>query len=384
LLPFFQSVVSFNHPGLLVTDSELARAKINIAAGLDPWLSSWNELTSISFADASYQSNAVSAIYRSADGVNAENGELLWHDIAAAFALGLRWKISGNDSYADTAGWILTSWGQTLTTLGGGGSDKYLTSGLQGYELANAAELLRDYEPFAANLSIVTDMLHDVFLPLNELFLRHEDPAEHNVLHFFANWELANIASMMAFGVLTDNTTAWDFAVNYLKNGTGNGAINHAVTNLVVEPETGNLLGQGQEEGRDQGHSVLDFQLLAAIAQQAWNQGEDLFAFNNSRILQGAEYFARYNLGYDVPFENYTNGIVSYSTISNASRGATRPTWELLYSHYTGVKGLDAPWTAEYLNYTLNAYGGFEGGAGSLGEGSGNYDGLGWGSLLYR
>lgn len=98
-----------------------------------------------------------------------------------------------------------------------------------------------------------------------------------------------------------------------------------------------------------------------------------------------AEYFARYNLGYDVPFVNYTNSIVFYDQISNASRGATRPTWELLYSHYVQIKGLDAPWTTEYLNYTLAGYGGgFEPGAGSLGEGSGNYDGLGWGSLLYH
>lgn len=89
-------------------------------------------------------------------------------------------------------------------------------------------------------------------------------------------------------------------------------------------------------------------------------------------------------MGNDVPFVNYTNSIVYYSEISNASRGATRPTWELLYSHYVQIKGLDAPWTTEYLNYTLSGYGGFEPGAGSLGEGSGHYDGLGWGSLLYH
>lgn len=73
-----------------------------------------------------------------------------------------------------------------------------------------------------------------------------------------------------------------------------------------------------------------------------------------------------------------------YSQISSASRGATRPTWELLYSHYVQIKGLEAPWTTKYLNYTINTYGGFEPGAGSLGEGSGKYDGLGWGSLLYH
>lgn len=85
-----------------------------------------------------------------------------------------------------------------------------------------------------------------------------------------------------------------------------------------------------------------------------------------------------------MPFVNYTNSIVFYSEVSEASRGATRPTWELLYSHYVQIKGMDAPWTTKYLNYTLTGYGGFEPGAGTYGEGSGHYDGLGWGSLLYH
>ena len=89
-------------------------------------------------------------------------------------------------------------------------------------------------------------------------------------------------------------------------------------------------------------------------------------------------------MGNDVPFEPYTNGIVSFDTISDASRGAIRPAWELLHSHYVQIKGLDAPWTTAYLNKSLEYFGGFEGGAGSWGEGSGHYDGLGWGSLLHH
>ena len=85
-----------------------------------------------------------------------------------------------------------------------------------------------------------------------------------------------------------------------------------------------------------------------------------------------------------MPFVPYTNGIVSYDIISDASRGAFRPTWELLYAHYAQVKGVDAPWTEKYKNYTVTQMGGFEGGGGSWGEGSGHYDGLGWGSLLYH
>ncbi|KAH7150356.1 chondroitin AC/alginate lyase [Dactylonectria estremocensis] len=372
------AVTAFSHPGLLVTDQDISRATKKIAAKQDPWLSSWDKLTSLEFSSASYTNGAVADVSR------ATNGELLWHDAAAAFNLALRWKISGNDTYADTAVAVLVAWAEELQTISGG-DEGYLMAGLQGYQLANAAELLRDYAPFAEDgLSTVTSMLTTIFLPMNLDFLNQVLGSQHNVLHFFANWELSNIASALAIGVLTDNQTTWDFAVDYFKNGVGNGAINHAITNIVEEPDTGNPLGQGQESGRDQGHSALDFQLLGVIGQQAWNQGEDLFSYNNSRILLGAEYFARYNLGHDVPFEPYTNGIVSYSTISEASRGAIRPAWELLYAHYVQLKGLDAPWTTEYLNNTLEYFGGFEGGAGSWGEGSGHYDGFGWGSLLHH
>jgi len=121
----------------------------------------------------------------------------------------------------------------------------------------------------------------------NMFFLNHEAGSEHNPKHFFANWELCNMASVMAFGVLTENQTLFDFSVEYFKTGIGNGAINNAISNLVQEPGTGKVIGQPQESGRDQGHTGLDFQLLGVIAQQAWNQGVDLYSYNSSRILLG-------------------------------------------------------------------------------------------------
>lgn len=278
---------AFVHPGLLVTTSDLDRAKAKIEAELDPWLSSWDKLTDSEYAQANYTNNAVEAIYRGSDGEHSANNELLWHDAAAAFMLALRWKISGDSSYADAAAAILKAWGEKLTLIGGD-MDAYLCSGFQGHELANAGELLRDYQPFVDDgFDTFTNMLNTVFLPMNLAFLNHELPAEHIWTHYFANWELGNMASAMAIAVLTENTTTWDFVVDYFKNGGGNGNINLAVSNLVEEPGTGTILGQGQESGRDQGHSALDQQMLGVVGQQAWNQGEDLFAYNNSRILQG-------------------------------------------------------------------------------------------------
>ncbi|KAM0359965.1 hypothetical protein ACHAP4_003586 [Fusarium culmorum] len=369
---------AFTHPGLLVSQSDIDRIQTKLAAKKEPWTASWEKLTSIPFGKADYRNNAVYEVNR------GQNGDALWHDAAAAFNLGLRWKVSRDEQFAEAASNILVAWADKLKVLSGG-DDAYLTAGLQGYELANAVELLHDYKPFVeSGRPKVIQLLNELFLPMNLDFLNQVLGSQHNVRHFFANWEQCNIASALAIAVVTENQTTWDFAIDYFKHGVGNGNINNAISNIVEEPGTGKLLGQGQESGRDQGHSSMNFQLLGAIGQQAWNQGEDLFAYNNSRILLGAEYFARYNLGNDVPFEPYTNGIVSFDVISDASRGAVRPAWELLYSHYVQLKGFEAPWTTAYLNNSLESFGGFEGGAGSWGEGSGHYDGLGWGSLLYR
>lgn len=283
LLPLLPLVSSFSHPGLLVAESDLIRLRGKLSAQLDPWQACWNKLVSMSPANIPYIPQAVSSVDRD----NEANADLLWQDAAAAFTLALRWKVEGNTSYADAAADILTSWSEKLISIGTN-DDQFLVAGLQGHQLANAGELLRDYIPFRENgLDNFRTMMVDVFLAKNIYFLEHRDGSEHNVKHFFANWELAQVASILAIGVLTDNSTTWNFAVDYFKSGTGNGAINNAVTNIVEEPGTGNPLGQGQEEGRDQGHSALDFALLGVIGQQAWNQGADLFAYNNSRILLG-------------------------------------------------------------------------------------------------
>lgn len=288
-LAFFvaPSLQSFIHPGLLVTEGDVTYAKTKIAGGRAPWSSSYEELVACACADASYSPSAVENIYRGSDGVHEENVDLLWNDAAAAFALALRWKISGNDTYAETGANILRAWAGILEAISGN-DDAYLAAGFQGHELANAGELLRDYEPFATDgLEDFKSMMTRVFLPMNLAFLNHELSSEHNVKHFFANWELGNLASAMAIAILTENATVWDFGVDYFKTGEGNGCINNAVTNLVLEPDSNVVHGQGQESGRDQGHSALDWQMLGVIGQQAWNQGEDLFSYNNSRILQG-------------------------------------------------------------------------------------------------
>lgn len=95
------------------------------------------------------------------------------------------------------------------------------------------------------------------------------------------------MASIHAIGVVVDDEAMVAEAVDYFKGGHGNGAIENAIWTLHTESGSGKILGQNQEAGRDQGHALLVMGLLGVIAQQNYNQGEDLFAYLNNRILAG-------------------------------------------------------------------------------------------------
>jgi hypothetical protein len=279
---------AFTHPGLLHTNKDFERVKIKVQSNAEPWLSGWYKLTNSTFASPNYTPRAQETIYRGKNPAAPENYPNLYKDIAAAYALALQWKITSDETYAKTAVTILDAWATTLKAISGN-SDKFLASGIYGYELANAGELMRDYQGWSkSQFAAFRDMMVTVFYPMNrDFFVRHNDA---EIDHYWANWDLCNLASMLSIGVLADNETMFQEAVNYFKNGTGNGAITNMIwTTYEVD---GQVLGQGQEAGRDQGHAMLDYGLLGAIAQAAFNQGVDLFEYGDSLILAGCVFFS--------------------------------------------------------------------------------------------
>ncbi|KAL2842518.1 chondroitin AC/alginate lyase [Aspergillus pseudoustus] len=366
------------HPGLLHTNADFTRIRSYVKAKTDPWYTGWEKLAA--HANADYTPGAAAVVCRGASWCNPENYPVLYRDIAAAYANAIYWQVTGDTAYGDAAAAILDAWSGTLTTVTGS-SDKYLAAGLYGYQLANAGEVLRGYGGWSGLDSLI-DMMQAVFLPMNSDFLVNHNGAV--IDHYWANWDLCNIASLHAIGVLADNQTAINQAVNYFKSGVGMGALNNAIWTIHTEDTSGKHLGQVQEAGRDQGHSLLDIALLGVIGQQAYNQGEDLFALEDNQILAGAEYVFKYNTGHDVPFTTYSNSQGTATSISSSGRGGIRPIAELIYAHYNGVRGLNVSWTGEYRDVVVEDGNGAEGGGGDYGSTSGGYDQLGFGTLLFR
>jgi hypothetical protein len=364
------STGAFLHPGLLHSEEDLARMRAQVTANAQPWIGSWNRLVANAHSALTWRPNPAAAVYRGADGVHPENYAQLYNDAAAAYATALRWKISGDTAYADKSVEILNAWSSALTTIGGT-SDKFLASGLYGYQMANAAEIMRTYAGWAAaDFARFKSMMLGVFYPMNHDFLvRHNGAC---ISHYWANWDLCNMDSMLAIGVLADDRAIYDEATNYFKNGAGTGSIGH----VVVFLHPGNL-GQWQESGRDQGHATLGVGLMGAFCEMAWKQGDDLYGYDDNRFLAGAEYVARYNLGSDVPYVTYSNcDPVTQTVVAPAGMGDIRPIWELVYNHYVNRRNLPAPNVTAYAAKVRP-----EGGGGDYGPNSGGYDQLGYGTL---
>ncbi|KAL4741926.1 hypothetical protein BDV11DRAFT_167831, partial [Aspergillus similis] len=166
------SAAAIIHPGLLNTEDDFARIRDFISSKTEPQLTGWNKLAA--HADAYYTPSATETVCRGS-GCDPENYPSLYRDIAAAYTNAVYWKVTGTEANADAAASILDAWSGTLNSLKGS-SDRFLASGLYGYQLANAAEVLRWYEKWNG-LEDVVELLERVFLPMNVDFLQNHNDA---------------------------------------------------------------------------------------------------------------------------------------------------------------------------------------------------------------
>ena len=372
LAPFAQA--QFVHPGALSTQADLNRMAAKVTAGAQPWKGSWDILVG---NQGFYMGGPEAVPTVVVDSATAGNTYMnLARDSHRAYQAALRYHGSGNPIYADQAVRIMNAWATTHTAWEGN-SNVQLRAGLYGYAFACAGELMRGYSGWApADFAAFQQYMRTQFYPINSAFLGGQGGT-----HYWANWTLANMCSMIAIGVLCDDQPIFDEALNHFYNGVHTGGISNSV--FYVHPDG---LGQWQESGRDQGHAQIGPQLIGVFCEIAWNQGHDLFGYLNNRVLSGVEYISKYNTGHAVPFAAYVNS--DYATWPQVYRfyqkevagpgGVGRPGWDLIYNHYVNRRGMAAPYTAKYAAAMRP-----EGGGSNYGGNSGGFDGLGFTTLTH-
>lgn len=416
--------LTLSHPCMLHTQTEINRVKSLLA--ISPWKDAYAHLQNSKYASTSY-TEKTSAL---ADGylkrMDANNWKSKYsdysnytaamYDAAAAYQLALRYQLSGENKYADTAIKILNAWADNckgILKLQGYTNNipdpnEYLIN-IQAYQFANAAELLRSYSGWAAaDFTKFQSWMKSTFYSVAELFLANHNNGQ-GTMHFWLNWDLANLTAVLSIGILCDDEALINYATDYFKNQvTEVGCIYNAVPYTHKDTDTDELLGQCQESGRDQGHATLCVSLLGVFCQMAYNIGEDIFAYDNYRALCMAEYVGKYNMISDVsytkstnisadaltasdfaydgnlfPYTSYTNPSYTNSNISDSQRGTKRPCWELFYGYATAhhVNAIYCQkWCEQMRKY--NSYG-CDGGSGDYGSNSGGFDQLGCGTLMF-
>jgi hypothetical protein len=319
----------FIHPGGLHTQSDLDRMKSKVAAGEHPWIDGWNAL----IRDRKAQSN-----YKAAPDSHMGSRQRAQDDASAAYLNALRWQISGDKAYADCAVRILNAWASTVKEKPFG-TDQPGLSGIPVGTFPIAAELLRSYPGWAAaDQERFKRMLLDYLYPVCHDFLTRHNGRPDSA--YWANWDTCNMRAVIAIGVFCDDRAKFEEAVEYFKNGRGTGSIRNA-TPFRFE---GGLF-QWQESGRDYAHVMGGQGLLMEMCQIAWNQGMDLFGYDDNRLLGAAEHTAQYTLWKGAPYTFYNNSdnANQYYISTNYHGRLAASHFELVYNHYVVRKGLNAP-----------------------------------------
>lgn len=398
----------FIHPGGLHTQADFDRIKQQLADGNKKVTEAMNILRMAEYAQPTAATYPAETIVRGGSGQNYIN---TCRGAAIAYQNALRWKIEDNQACAKHAVEVLMKWCNTTKNVTGS-SDQFLAFGLYGYQFAQAAELMRDYEGWKpADFEKFKKWMLNIWYQGSIDFLRRHNGTWENSGkwwqapgHYWSNWGLCNALCVLSIGVLCDDVFIYNQglgAIKYDQVGTfkdprAEGTIysdglteflgNFVVTTYPSDLETGayGKLGQLNESGRDAGHAAMSLGLAVDIAHQIWNQGDDLFAYMDHRLAAGTEYLAAQTQSVEglpwVNYHYYTNGFHysdsrSWLMTGPAMGAQMRPYWGTVIGIYEGVKGVKMPFS-EQAYEKMGIDGGGQGGT------SGGYDHMGYSVLM--
>ncbi|MGJ7030228.1 alginate lyase family protein [Niabella hirudinis] len=314
----------FMHPGILHSSEDLLRMKTAVALQQQPVYQGYQVFIKDPASQYTYKMQGPLKTVGRNPGVGSAVYD---NDANAAHQNAVMWAITGDKRYAQKSIEIINAWAAALTAVTG--RDAVLMAGLGPFKMINAAEIIRYTGAGwkAADIRKAEKHFKEVIYPV----LKDYAPFANG------NWDAAALKTCMAIGVFCNDRPVFEAALRYYTQGWGNGSI----SNYII-----NASGQIQESGRDQPHSQLGIGMLAECCAIAWNQGLDLYGYNDNRLLKGFEYTARYNLGNDdLPFSEWLDrtGKYHHYRISDKGRGQLRPLYEQVYAHYIGLKKLSAP-----------------------------------------
>lgn len=412
LLTFFFLLVlivpvsaQFLHPGGLHTQADFDRINAQLAAGKHPKITkAW-----LSFNDNWLLTNTGSWLDAiSGDAIIRDSGGNFGHserDFGMCYIKALYWAMKHNSSnaaerlkaetLAKQAVTLLLRYAKKIKNISGD-SNFALVGCFQGWQVANAGELLREYPGWTSEEQTkYKKWIYDVWYSAIQGFMKYQNGTCPS--HYQSNWNTGNTTSMMAIGIYLDDPFIYNEAMYYLKQsdqncsiaddiiGTGSGYLvkkwdtelyNSELASKGIKTRFESPLGflyQNQESTRDQPHCQGALGCQLQTLEQAWNQGDNAYAWNNQVMAGAVEYTAGFNSADNMDsvfMKNYPSvpwsGCDAYQpSVSYAGRGERVPLYQMAYNHYANRVGLKMSYSKRAHQKVVNSwYGGVEWGAG--------------------
>jgi hypothetical protein len=324
---------AFRHPGILVNRAQLDFIKAKIAANAEPWKSAFeaakiSEWGSLTYTPHPWKTCECGPYSRPDLGCKDEQ-----RDSIAAYTQALLWYITGNETYAKNATNIMNAWSSTLT---GGhiNANGPVQAAWCAEEFPRAAEIIR---------YTWTGWVADDIAKFKKMLTTQYLPSVTNGSCENGNKELSMSEAIINIGVFNDDRATFDLGIKiwrgrapayiYLTTD-GPQPMTPANCEMAIWGNKGlkTLLVDGllQESVRDSNHANMALAAMVNAAETAFQQGVDLYAEQEKRIMAALEFQAQSLPPNDAaPPPNVSFHI--------------HPTWEIAYNHYHNRKGHPLP-----------------------------------------
>jgi hypothetical protein len=306
----------------------------------------------------------------------------------AAYTQALLWVFTHEEWHAQKAAQLIDGWSSTLTSFQG--LNWYLDPAWAAAPLAEAAEILHATYPAWQGKARLSQQFNDLFLPI-----LHDRLA-------LGNREFAVCNALVAIGVFNEDRAAFFEGVNHwlsyvpsyfyiAEDGPEPRSVDyweHSPTDEFLArldahqspPATWiqadrTLQSQGDDKswvaksadelwkhpgkflpgytpetgGRDLAHTENAFVSAVNVAEIAWHQGLDLYAFGADRLSVFMETMSAIRLGEPISQEAYGGKL-------DMGNGLT-PTYEIAYNHLHGILRVDLPKSRELIETTIRQMG---------------------------
>ncbi|MFE0134468.1 alginate lyase family protein [Streptomyces sp. NPDC059037] len=300
--------LAFEHPGVLVSKAQLARARAHVAAREQPWLRAFEQMRASKYAADDYRAKPYAVVECPPDTRPGRGCVEEREDAIAAYTHALLWNMTGEKAHAAKAVQIMDAWSQVITR------HTEANAGLQtawaASSWARAAEAVRySYDGWSdGRLLRFERMLRNVYLP----------QVREGAAHFNGNWDLLMADATISMAVFLDDHDSFEKAVTHFRDRVPAYFYMKSDGPLPVSPAGSDINtpkqlqkywfgektfadGLSQETCRNFKHASYSLAATAHIAETAWHQGVDLYGEVVDRLRAALEFHSKYQLGAKAP-----------------------------------------------------------------------------------